>query len=202
MPGSFKFVLTRSALIGIAGVGLAAEVSSQERLSVDRNDPALVAFRPPEIASAGPDIPSLDIPVIGFLAGQPSPGGSIARAAPPPKPQIIYDRRESGADRGWYTLRYELPGLLKVTVSGDLNVQTGILPAGVAPGAKNSVTVIPAQKRHSDDEAPIARIVITRFPSVPYVADVICQPAAVSVCASESKLKKLANELGLLSVPR
>jgi hypothetical protein len=203
MSRGLKFLLARSALIGIATPALAAEVWAQERLTFDRNDPAIVAFRPPDVAAAGVEIPSLDIPVVGFSNGQPSsPAGAIASAAPPPKPQIIYDRREIGADRGWYTLRYELPELLKVTVSGDLNVQSGVLPTDLAPAKKNSVTVIPARKRRSDDEAPIARIVITRFPNVPYVADVTCRPAAMSVCASESKLRKLASELGLLSVPR
>jgi len=190
-------------LICAATIALAAEACAQERLNFDRNDRAIVGFRPPEVAPAGPPIPSLDIPVIGFSSGQPpSAQGDVAPAAAPPPPKIVYDRRETDPDRGWYTLLYDVPGRYKVTVSGDLNVQSLVLPSGLARAANNSIAVFPARKRRSDDEAPIARMVITRFPNVPYVVEVACRPAAIAVCASESRLRKLASELKLLSVPR
>lgn len=172
-------------------VGIDPPAWAQSRLTVNRDDPALVQFgQQPAAAAAGPTgAAPLEIPVLGLL---PSPSAP-APAAPP---LLVTD---SGRDAGWYNLIYDR-GAMKITINGDLSYQNLPAAAQLPSAPAEQYTVAGAD----DPAEPVAaQVVLYRFPNIPYVIDVYCKTAAVyEQCRSEPRLRALISNVGLLSAPQ
>ncbi len=163
--------------------------SAQARLTVDNNDPAIVAFRQQPVAAAPPGAAALDIPVLGLV----TPPGTPAPAGPPPRLVSDPDR-----DRGWYALVYNR-GDVKVTVTGDLNVQALADGTTLAVGPGDDINVASAE---DSGDPVIAQMTLNRFPNIPYAVEVVCgTPVSAALCRSEPQLRGLLASIGLLSVP-
>ncbi len=163
--------------------------SAQTRLTVDNNDPAIAAFRQQPVAAAPPGAAALDIPVLGLV----TPPGTPAPAGPPPRLVSDPDR-----DRGWYALVYNR-GDVKVTVTGDLNVQALADGTTLAVGPGDDINVASAE---DSGDPVIAQMTLNRFPNIPYAVEVVCgTPVSAALCRSEPQLRGLLASIGLLSVP-
>lgn len=182
---SFLFI---AGAILIAGLGSPAW--AQSRLTVNRDDPALVRFRQQPVAAAPSGAGALEIPVLGIVpaAGSPVPAG--------PEPTLVSD---PARDAGWYNLIYNR-GDVKITINGDLGYQNLPAAAQVPSGPAEQFNVA----GEDDPSEPVsAQIILYRFPNVPYVIDVYCKaPAVYALCRSEAQLRTLMSSIDLLSAPR
>ncbi|WP_128932100.1 hypothetical protein [Bradyrhizobium zhanjiangense] len=170
-------------------VGIDDSAWAQSRLTVNRDDPALVQFRQQPAAAAPTGAATLEIPVLGLLAAP----GAPAPAAPP---LLVTD---PARDAGWYNLIYER-GNVKITINGDLSYQNLPAAAQLPSAPAEQYTVASAD----DLSEPVsAQVVLYRFPNIPYVIDVYCKTAAVyEQCRSEQQLRALISSVGLLSAPQ
>lgn len=124
---------------------------------------------------------------IGHAPGTPAPAG--------PPPRLVSD---PDRDRGWYALVYNR-GDVKVTVTGDLNVQALADGTTLAVGPGDDINVASAE---DSGDPVIAQMTLNRFPNIPYAVEVVCgTPVSAALCRSEPQLRGLLASIGLLSVP-
>lgn len=173
----------------VAGFGTSA--SAQSRLTVNRDDPALVQFRQRPVAAAPDGAAALEIPVLGIVAAAGSP------VVAGPGPTLVSD---PARDAGWYNLIYNR-GDVKITINGDLGYQNLPIAAQLPSAPAEQYNL--AAGTDDPSEPVAAQIILYRFPNIPYVIDVYCKaPAVYPLCRSEPQLRALLSSIDLLSAPQ
>lgn len=182
--------------------GLNAE--GGELLSVNMSDPAIRDFldhrgrsislmSSPELRTA---VAGLKIPILDFTQ-QPSLSANGVRSSEQPKLSFSADDDQ----KLWYSItrEYKQRGV-SITISGNLRVQARV--ESTSRPKPLPIEIIPASKTVSKDEDFIsAQINLYRFPNIPYVIDIECNPEARAFCTNRELLSKIPEKIGLIAVP-
>jgi hypothetical protein len=182
--------------------------AQQARLSFDRNDPEIQAFRTQRSASPRALAPeeaaatSVRIPVLAFDAVPALVQRSLAPGAAPQRERSLVT---DPADPVWYSVQDDY-GDIVITVKADARIQHSF-PADhpLAPNAADAsapprISVL-EESQEPGMEGLIAEYTVYKFPNLPYTVTIECAGHLREQCRDLGVLAQDKDSLRLLSVP-
>jgi hypothetical protein len=180
----------------------------QDRLSYDRNDAEISAFRsqrsaaPRAFAPEEADLNIVTIPVLAFDAVPALVQRSLAPGAAPQRERSVVT---NPSDPVWYTIEDDY-GDITITVKADARISHSF-PQGFPVAADRPDSSLAAGISVLDSEVEpgleglIAEYTIYKFPNIPYTVTIECAEYLRQQCRDIGLLAQDQDSLRLIAVP-